>query len=218
MSFKGFSPETVDFLWGIRLNNNREWFTDHKNDYVNYLYEPMKDLGKDLFAILEDHPGSLLKVSRIYRDARMHHPLPYKESLWICIRKDVEWWGEHPCLYFEITPDGISYGFFWLQPKVSALKAFRQEIAADSKTFLKILRKMQKETGLELSAKTYKRPPQKPEDPKLTPYFAWKSHIGCAVDLEFKEDTFGPELGDRVAQTLKALLPLYEYLCKFSMA
>ena len=30
--FNGFSPETVDFLWGIRLNNNREWFTDHKKD------------------------------------------------------------------------------------------------------------------------------------------------------------------------------------------
>ena len=23
--FTGFSPETVDFLWGIRMNNNREW-------------------------------------------------------------------------------------------------------------------------------------------------------------------------------------------------
>ena len=24
--FEGFSPETFDFLWGIRMNNNREWF------------------------------------------------------------------------------------------------------------------------------------------------------------------------------------------------
>ena len=30
--FEGFSPETVDFLWGIRLNNNREWFLAHKKD------------------------------------------------------------------------------------------------------------------------------------------------------------------------------------------
>ena len=36
--FKGFSPETVDFLWGIRLNNNREWFMEHKKDYTNTLY------------------------------------------------------------------------------------------------------------------------------------------------------------------------------------
>ena len=47
--FEGYSPETVDFLWGIRLNNNREWFLEHKNDYVEKLYEPTKALGKDIF-------------------------------------------------------------------------------------------------------------------------------------------------------------------------
>ena len=36
--FEGFSPETVDFLWGIRMNNNREWFAENKKNYVNYLY------------------------------------------------------------------------------------------------------------------------------------------------------------------------------------
>ena len=45
--FEGFSPETVDFLWGIRMNNNREWFTENKKNYVNYLYEPMKALGQN---------------------------------------------------------------------------------------------------------------------------------------------------------------------------
>ena len=47
--FEGFSPETVDFLWGIRMNNNRDWFLANKKNYVNYLYEPMKALGADLF-------------------------------------------------------------------------------------------------------------------------------------------------------------------------
>ena len=32
-AFQGFSPETVDFLWGIRLNNNRDWFLAHKAQY-----------------------------------------------------------------------------------------------------------------------------------------------------------------------------------------
>lgn len=78
--FQGFTPETVDFLWGIRMNNNREWFTAHKEDYVKYLYEPMKALGAELFEPFAQEPGNLLKVSRIYRDARLHHPLPYKEG------------------------------------------------------------------------------------------------------------------------------------------
>ena len=84
--FEGFSPETVDFLWGIRMNNNRDWFAENKKNYVNYLYEPMKALGKELFEPFMETPGNVLKVSRIYRDARMHYPVPYKESLWISIR------------------------------------------------------------------------------------------------------------------------------------
>ena len=119
--FTGFSPETVDFLWGIRLNNNREWFLQNKPNYVKYLYEPMKALGQTLFQPFLDRPGELLKVSRIYRDARLHHPLPYKESLWICIRQDVEWWAENPCLYFEINPEGIDYGFFFYHPRPAVM-------------------------------------------------------------------------------------------------
>ena len=85
--FTGFTPETMDFLWGIRMNNNRDWFTQHKGDYVRTLYEPMKELGQAVFQPFLERPGNLLKVSRIYRDARMHPPTPYKESLWLCIRR-----------------------------------------------------------------------------------------------------------------------------------
>ena len=50
MSFTGFYPETIDFLWGIRLNNNREWFEAHKADYQRFLWEPMKALAADVEA------------------------------------------------------------------------------------------------------------------------------------------------------------------------
>ncbi len=213
--FEGFSPETVDFLWGIRLNNNRDWFLAHKNDYVNTLYEPMKALGKDLFLPFLDKPGNLLKVSRIYRDARMHHPLPYKESLWICIRKDVQWWAENPCLYFEITPDGISYGLIWWQPKVEALKAMRRAIAAQPRKFLNMVNKAEKETGTVITANTYKRTPDKAPTKALERFFAWKGNIACTVEEEFSKATFGPDLGIRVGEYLQKLVPMYEYLCQF---
>ncbi len=28
--FEGFSQETVDFMWGIRFNNEKSWFEAHK--------------------------------------------------------------------------------------------------------------------------------------------------------------------------------------------
>ena len=214
--FEGFTPETVDFLWGIRLNNNREWFLQHKQQYVKTLYEPMKALGAELFQPFLDRPGNLVKVSRIYRDARMHHPLPYKESLWICIRQDVQWWAENPCLFFEITPEGVSYGFCLWQPRVSAMENFRREISRKPEDFLNLIRITQKAVGIPISAQLYKRP-KKTEDGRLKPYFAWKSNISCIRHEEFGPEMFGPELAQRVGDFFQQLIPMYEYFNQFQV-
>ena len=214
--FEGFTPETIDFLWGIRMNNNREWFTEHKQDYVRYLYEPMKALGQDLFQPLMERPGNLLKVSRIYRDARLHHPLPYKESLWICIRRDVEWWAENPCLYFEIRPEGVSYGFCLWHPRVSTMGDFRKRITDRPDEFLKLIRTTEEETGLPVTADLYKRP-KETDNPLLTSYFAWKGNISCVQTEEVSPELFGPALGRRAGDLLTKLIPLYEYFNQFSV-
>ena len=212
--FEGFSPEAFDFLWGIRMNNNRDWFLEHKPQYVAKLYEPMKALGKELFQPFLDKPGNVLKVSRIYRDARMHPPEPYKDSLWICIRRDVSWWAENPCLYFEIRPEGVSYGFFYWKPRVAVLEDFRRDIAARPDEFLRLVEQTEKATGVPVTADLYKRP-KLPEDPRRAPYYAWKGQIGCTVDEPVSEDIFGPELGQRAGEFIEKLIPLYEYFNRY---
>ena len=212
--FTGYAPETVDFLWGIRLNNNREWFLEHKKDYVKYLYEPTKALGAQLAPAFFDAPGTVCKVSRIYRDARMHHPVPYKESLWICIRQDVQWWGENPCLYFEITPDGIDYGFVLWKPRPDTMKAFRRQITAQSRPFLEMIQQVEQSIGQPIQAACYKRP-EACEDPALARFYSWKEQIGCTIHEDFSPDTFGPALADRVAEALQKLRPLYTYFTQF---
>ena len=214
--FEGFSPETVDFLWGIRMNNNRDWFQAHKQDYVQYLYEPMKALGKDLFQPFVDKPGNLLKVSRIYRDARLHYPLPYKESLWICIRKDVQWWAENPCLYFEIAPEGVSYGFIHWRPRVSTMNDIRREWENRPEEFLELIAQTEKATGVPVTAELYKKP--KPcSNPALEPYFAWRGGIACTRNVPVSQEMFGPELGVQARDFLQKLIPLYDYFTRFSV-
>lgn len=43
--FTGYSGETLDFLWGIRFNNERSWFLAHKEEYLRCLYQPTMELG-----------------------------------------------------------------------------------------------------------------------------------------------------------------------------
>ncbi len=213
--FQGFSPETVDFLWGIRMNNNRDWFIENKKNYITNLYEPMKALGADLYKLLENKPGNLLKVSRIYRDARLHHPLPYKESLWICIRQDVEWWAENPCLYFEICPDGVDYGFVLWQPRVATMAALRQHWETHGDEFLSLISRTEAQTGVPVTANLYKRPKAAPTE-TLSPFYAWKNNILCVTHEDFSEKTFSPELGLRVYSFLEKLMPLYDYFNQFN--
>lgn len=214
--FTGFTPETMDFLWGIRMNNNRDWFTQHKVDYVRTLYEPMKELGQAVFQPFLERPGNLLKVSRIYRDARMHPPTPYKESLWLCIRRDVDWWAENPCLYFELNPEGANYGFFYWKPRTSMLEDFRRNISAKPDDFLKLIARTEAAVGQPVTAECYKRP--KPTDnPALIPYFAWKGQIGCTREIAPGDRLFGSQLEEEVSGFFEALTPLYEYFNQFTL-
>ena len=208
--FTGFTPETIDFLWGIRMNNNRDWFLEHKGQYVDTLYEPMKALGAQLYQPFLERTGDILKVSRIYRDARLHHPDPYKESLWISIRRESDWWAEHPCLFFEITPDGVNYGFSLWKPKIAAMESFRARITAQPQEFLEVLHRVQDAVGMAVTAECYKRSKPAP-DPALQPYFDWRRDVGLIVHEDVGPEIFGPQLGQRAEQFLVKLIPLYDY-------
>ncbi|MDD6188394.1 MAG: DUF2461 family protein [Clostridiales bacterium] len=82
--FKGFSDATTDFLWNIRFNNERAWFTEHKQEYLDHLWEPFKALANEVYDSFTSEHDDLcvnLHVSRIYRDARrLHGRGPYKGS------------------------------------------------------------------------------------------------------------------------------------------
>ena len=214
--FTGFTPETIDFLWGIRMNNNKDWFTANKKLYTDSLYHPMKELGKELFEPFLDRPGNLVKVSRIYRDARMHPPEPYKESLWICIRQDVEWWAENPCLYFEINPEGAHYGFFIWKMRTSAMEDFRKHITAYPDEFLELIKTTEEAVGQPITTELYKRP-KATDNPDLERFFAWKGQIACVRQMEPGEALFGPELKNQVADFFEKLTPLYEYFNRFKV-
>ena len=210
MNFTGYTPQTIDFLWGIRMNNDREWFLAHKQDYLSTLYEPTKALGRDLFGPFLDTPGNLLKVSRIYRDTRLHPAVPYKESLWICIRREADWWSENPCLFFEIRPEGAAFGFCLWKPRPASMEAFRRRLDENPGEFLDMLEQVQQAAGMTVTGSSYKRP--KPcEDPRIAPWYSWKDQISCIRHLSVGPELFGPELEETVQTLFSQLTPLYEY-------
>ena len=207
--FKGFYPETIDFLWGIRFNNNREWFAEHKEEYQKYLFEPMKALAASVGEAFMGEDGTKLHLSRIYRDMRMHPTTFYKESLWFCIRRPGASWLEQPGLCFEIRPEGYRFGFLLIHPKAATMELLRIKMADHSEEFLKIVKQAEKESGLKLTGDTYARQKPCPKE-ELKPYFSMKNFFAMA-DFEPDDLLYSPELADKVRKTLLAWKPLFDF-------
>lgn len=213
--FQGFSPETMDFLWGIRLNNNRQWFQEHKQQYQQNLYEPMKELSQAVFEPFRDVPNMAFKLSRIYKDARLHPAVPYKESLWLSMRPDGLPWSEQPTLYFEIRPEGYSYGFVLWKPKAEMTQRFRSMLLERPEEFPVLVQSLSQKTEIPFHAERYRKKMPCPVA-GLEPYYAIKS-IQMDVDKSPDALLFSPDLAETVTNTLKALYPMYEYCLKFTI-
>lgn len=130
--FQGYTQETVDFLWGIRFNNERGWFMEHKQIYQTALLEPTRALGGQIYdglhAMLPDEPLQL-KVGRIYRDARrLFGRGPYKDNLWLSVRTGEDDWTGRPTFYFEIAPDYYGYGMSFWSAAPALMELYRRQI------------------------------------------------------------------------------------------
>lgn len=213
MTFEGYTQETLDFLWGIRFNNERGWFLDHKQDYERYLLSPTRALGEQVYdALHARYPKEpfMLKMSRIYRDMRrLHGQGPYKDHLWFCIRAGGEDWTGRPTFYFEIAPDYYSYGMGFWAPKASLMEAYRRGIDSDPAALEKLVRKFNKQDVFQLYGPEYTR--KKGETTKLlTPWYNRKS-INIQHELPPDERIFQPELAQDIIDGFDALMPLYKY-------
>lgn len=212
--FQGFTPETIDFLWGLRLNNHREWFMLHKDEYQRNLYEPMKELAQEVFEPFLEIPNMGRKVSRIYKDARLHPSVPYKEGLWFSMRPDGLPWSEQPTLFFEIRPERYTYGFVLWHPTAAMTMKWRNLMEAQPEEFPRLVQAMEEKTGLSFEGEMYHRKKPCPAE-ALQPYYNLKS-----MNLEARRPPddllFSADLAQTVRETLQSLLPMYEYCLKFT--
>ena len=217
MAFQGYTQQTVDFMWGIRFNNERGWFLEHKDDYINTFLTPTRELGEQVYdavhALLPDEP-LMLKVSRIYRDARrLHGQGPYKDHLWFCVRAGGEDWTGRPTFYFEIGPDYYSYGMgFYRAPPVQ-MEAFRRSLDANSARFERIVRKIERGGGFRLTGEEYKRPKGHANDPLGRWYN--RKRIGLECSRDHDAALYSPELPEILADAYAKLMPMYEYFLEF---
>lgn len=213
MAFEGYSQETLDFLWGIRFNNERGWFLDHKKDYESYLLSPTRALGEQVYDAMHSRfpkEPFMLKMSRIYRDMRrLHGNGPYKDHLWFCIRAGGEEWTGRPTFYFEIGPDYYSYGMGFWAPRASLMESYRQRIDRHPEELEKLVKKFNKQSVFTLCGREYVR--KKGETTKLLEPWYNRKTLNFQHDAAPDERLFTAALAEHIIAGFEALMPLYKY-------
>lgn len=212
--FQGFSQETIDFLWGIRFNNEKSWFEAHKQDYLHHLYHPMKELGSEVQKkLLDRFPDSQLnlKISRIYRDARrLFGRGPYKDHLWLSLfRWDGGEDGARPVLWFELTPDDFSYGMGFWCAKALVMEKHRARMDGNYRPLLELAEKLNSQEYFKLNGPEYSRKKTAPH-PLLTDWYNKKS-LSVGYDSPLTEELYSPALVDTLVAGFSFLMPYYDY-------
>ncbi|OGO55743.1 MAG: hypothetical protein A2V85_02210 [Chloroflexi bacterium RBG_16_72_14] len=155
-SFPGFSPDAIQFLVDLALNNERAWFMPRKAEYERLLKGPMEQLCialDELFRArsipLRADPAK--SPFRIYRDVRFSKDKrPYKTAVaasfaWAGGEGDVAEGRSHAENvhasggYFHLQPGEIYLGGGVWHPEPSWLAAFRQRVANRTNEFLAIV-------------------------------------------------------------------------------
>ena len=212
--FTGCTDETVDFMWGIRFNTERSWFEAHKQVYLTHFYRPMCDLADEVYEFLrQERPdaGLIRKVTRIYRDARrLHGRGPYKESLWFTVEQPAEQWTSRPAFWFELMPEGWSYGMGYWMPKPVTMAKLRARIDRDPRTMERLTRALGRQREFTLDAENYRRPKSAAPSKLLEPWYQVKSFT-ISHQEKLTDELFSREIVGRLRSGYAFLLPYYDY-------
>jgi uncharacterized protein (TIGR02453 family) len=213
--FEGFSQRTIDFMWGIRLNNEKTWYDVHKDEYKRDFQLPMKELGNAVYERIASEAkarGIVLKLSRIHRDARRLHGTqgPYRDSLWFSIEKPSDEWTAEPVFWFELSPEAWSYGLGYYLAKPMTMAKLRARLDRESKKFERLVAFLDKQDEFVLDGPEYVRKKEAPTA-KTAAWYNKKS-FSLIHRQENGEELYSPGLVDRIASGFKSLLPLYDYL------
>lgn len=212
--FEGFSDATVDFMWGIRFNNEKGWFEAHKEDYLTHFQRPMRELADEVYAYMADrYPqyGLFRKITRIYRDARrLHGRGPYKDHLWFSIEKPSEQWTATPVFWFELMPEGASWGLGYYGAKPLTMAKLRARMDKDPAPMEALTRRLESRTDLVLEGESYRRPKGESPSPLLLPWYQKKS-FSISHEEPISAALYTHDLVHRLCVDFDFLVPFYDY-------
>ena len=137
MAAPRFPPEALRFLRALKRNNRRDWFAAHRDDYEQYVRQPMLGIIARLAADMRAFAPEIVvdpksSMYRIYRDVRFSaNKAPYKTHVAASFPTRGLQKHEGGGLYFQVSPGEVWIGGGMYAPQPAQLQAVREHIAAN---------------------------------------------------------------------------------------
>ena len=220
--FEGFSRKTLKFLRGLKANNDKGWFEEHKSEYEEYVLQPFRDLVSDLGDFMlgidrcfEIEPAINKTISRIYRDTRFSKDKsPYRSTMWFTFKNANKEWTTLVCGYFfELTPNSYRYGMGFYNAAPAIMSKFREMIDEDPKGFTKAVSFLDKQKEFVLEGEQYKRIIDKSKPEKIQNWYQRKN-VYLVCNRKIDDVLFSSELVDDLKRGFEMMSPFYHYLEK----
>ena len=220
-SFDGFPKRCIEFLVELAANNNREWFTEHKPEFDEYVMEPARQFVVAMGEALHDFAPSVTAeprvdrtIFRIYRDVRFSKDKsPYKTNLGLWF-----WEGNLPrkeCsgFYFHVEPPTLMLAAGTHMFGKETLTEYRKSVVdPELGTQLSDAIDVVTDGPYTIGGKHYKRVPRgfdpNGENSDLLRY----NGLYAATEIGIPDEFYSPDIVDFCAKKYRDMSPVHNWL------
>ena len=213
-----FTQKTIDFLFENRLHDSREWFNEHKQDYREFVTEPLSELVLELAPVMGKIDKLIIcdpkRISRIYRDARYARDSVFRDEVWYTFaRERPDAWTGHPGYYFSVGAGGIGYGCGYYCADGGIKEAMRKMIIEDDHVYVEAYRAVEGQRTFKMYGEMYKRD-HFPEQPPEKRGWLNRKEYGVSFFTNDPAVMFSEKLIQKVGRDFKKIAPFYDFCMK----
>jgi len=216
VKYEGIKSETFWLLGQNKFNNSKEFYDANKEKLKREALQPMQQiaqiLSEDMLKI--DEKMNLVPtrmVSRIRRDTRFSRDKGlYRENIWIMFMRPKAEWPTYPCFWFEIQPQGYSYGTSCFEMTPRFMEFYRKALSERSEEFLSAAHRAEA-AGATFYADYYKKEKNSEISDDLKKYYNVKN-----MHFMAKSDDLSILESDKIIEELKhsygEFTPMFKFL------
>jgi uncharacterized protein (DUF2461 family) len=222
--FAGFDKSTVAFLKNITMNNNKQYFNEHRGDYENFIKRPLVELYYDLLDTVISIDNQIemklqKSISTPYTDSRFMQKKPIKEYMYLRYKLRRSRKTDIPGFFFDASIETIRFGLKIYNITSSGMEKIRLGLLGDKAYYTRHIKELEKKELRIYDCEKFKKDHYTEIDEPLKGWLNSKDIRVYYMLGNYRVENnmfFRPELRNKIADTFSQLKKLY-HLVKSSL-